>query len=510
MKRSRSWHSPLVAYASAHWHGELPPGTSLWLNWALPAALAAVVLAALTAWMTVDGAQLRLAGLAFALGWPAALALDLWGAVGAWRSAARTKLRQAPRKRALASLAVRAAVLLGLAATATLAVLQHGRQWVQALQFVAGVDPAGHATLQPMAEGQRLRLQGHIGIGDAERLLQALASPPPLRVLELDSSGGRYAEAKRLAAGLRGQGWTTRVSGDCRNACVLVLLAGQRRQLMPGGRPGFNRAGTEHASPLVRWLARRRLALLLADAGLLPIFVLKAMSMPSTLVWQPGPDELLRGAFVSKPARPLDLELPPAAQALPADYADALRANPLWQTIDQRFAGTADDALRRLLAVRDAGGDDDALQAAAQAAVEPLLPQLLFNAGPDLREPYARLLADQIAALPDAEACRRLLAGDASVRRSLPLALAEREAAWLVDAMIEPPRETRPRRATSPEHEVIRRTLGGHAPAALGRLLQPAAGDARACARAATLLDEMLALPPAERKLALRLAFETP
>jgi hypothetical protein len=95
------------------------------------------------------------------------------------------------------------------------------------------------------------------------------------------------------------------------------------------------------------------------------------------------------------------------------------------------------------------------------------------------------------------------------VRRGLPQRLVEREAAWLVDAMIEPARTTPPRRGSSAEHEVIRRRLGGHAPAALGRLRQPADGDDRACGRAAALLDDMLALPSAERKLALRLAFET-
>ena len=507
MKRSRPLARRLMQYARAHWYGELPLGDSLWINLLLPTTLGSLALATLAAAMGIDGPLLRPVALAFAAAWPAALALDLWGVVGTWRSAG---VRLGLRRRPLLPWAARAMAALVVVAAAALAWAQQGQVWVQALQIVVGRDPGGHAALARTPDGNRLQLHGPIGVGDAERLQPLLASPTPLRVLELDSSGGRYEEARRLAALVQQHGWHTRVTGECRNACVLVFRAGTQRQLMPQARLGFNRAGTEFPSPLARWLARRRLADGLAAAGLSPIFVLKAMSMPATLLWQPGADELLRGRFVSAPARPLDLELPLHAAATPGDHAAALRASPLWNRIDARFPGTQDTALQQLLAARGSGADADALQVAAQRVLEPLLGQLLYNAGPDLREPYARLLLEQIAAVPEPNACRDLLEGDAAVRRSLPAALAVREADWLLDALIEPLRTAPPKRGSSAEHEVIRRRLGGHAPAALGRLRRPAGGDNRACERAATLLGQMLELPLAERKLALRLAFETP
>ncbi|MFO1327107.1 MAG: hypothetical protein U1F56_07090 [Rubrivivax sp.] len=506
-RRRIPWQRRLRHHAVAHWRGELTVATSLWLHLLLPGALASLLLSALTVQLSVRGGLERLTGLLFVLVWPLALALVAWGAVGTWRAASvRLSLRQRPAQQH----AVRAGVALVVAGVATYAVLQQVPVAWAAARLLAGTDPLGHATLAPAGDGQRLRLSGHLGIGDAARLQGALAAAPPARVLELDLTGGRFPEARALAAQLRGQGWLTRVVGECRNACATLFLAGQWRQLMPGSHLGFNRAGADHVQPLTRWWARRQLADTLREAGLPPVFVMKTLITPSARVWHPGLDELQRERFVSAPERPLDLELPRAATAREADYDDALRAHPLWESIEARFPGTRADALQRLMTARAAGADDDALQVAAQEALEPLIGRLLFNAEHDLREPFAALLLDQIAALPDRRACRELLGGDAAMRRALPVALARREAAWLSDALIEPPRTSGPRRATGPEHEVIRRTLGEQAPAALARLRRPAPQDDRACERAATLLGEALALPPAERKLALRLAFESP
>lgn len=508
MARAIPWRRRLRSLAIAHWHGELPLATSLGWCYLLPALAGALLLAWLATRIEVDGAQLRLAAAAFVLAWPALLAVDTWGLVGTWRAAGLRLGRPGPGS-ALAW-AVRATVAAGVLLTAASAVLQQGALFWRSAQLALGRDPGGVATLA-QATGQALRLNGPIGLGDGRRLAQALqARPPESRLLELSSPGGRWHDAQQLAAALQGQGWTLRVAGPCHNACALLLRAGQRRQALPEAQIGFNRAGTEQASPLVRVLARRRLAQQLAEAGLEPIFVLKALSMPSTQLWQLQPDELDRGRFISRPPRPLDLELPPAATANAPDDLAALRVHRLWMAVDKRFPGSVDEAAQRLALARQAGGGDDLLQAAAQSVLEPLLGRLLFNAEHDLREPFARLLADQIAALPDPVACRGLLQGDAAVRRTLPLPLAEREAAWLHDALIEPPRTAPPRRASGPEHEVIRRTLGGHAPAALARLRQPTAGDDRACERASRLLGEALALPAPERKLALRLAFELP
>ncbi len=140
------------------------------------------------------------------------------------------------------------------------------------------------------------------------------------------------------------------------------------------------------------------------------------------------------------------------------------------------------------------------------------VPELLLDAGPEIREQFLALTVDQLATTRGAgpEACRAVLAGDAAVVHALPPALAQREAAWLMDAVAEPPQAVPPRRASSLEVEVMRRTLGDRAPALLANLGRPAQAEGRgpACELSTALMAEVLRLPAAERKLATRLMYQ--
>ena len=95
----------------------------------------------------------------------------------------------------------------------------------------------------------RLLLSGPIVAGDAERFLRTLFEPlvdKPLLLSEivLDSPGGNFAEALRLAALVKGLHLDSRVRGGgfCSSACFFVFLAGDRRlareQVAGEQRPG--------------------------------------------------------------------------------------------------------------------------------------------------------------------------------------------------------------------------------------------------------------------------------
>jgi hypothetical protein len=127
-----------------------------------------------------------------------------------------------------------------------------------------------------------------------------------------------------------------------------------------------------------------------------------------------------------------------------------------------------------------------------------------------LREKLVRLFIDELRSLDDADPqrCARLLAGDVTVRRQLPLALGLREAEWLTDALAEPPLASTAPSSSGVELEVIRRVLGRGAPAVLSNLRAPGRQPAMSCASLQALLEEVVKLAIPERRLALRLIAE--
>jgi hypothetical protein len=167
------------------------------------------------------------------------------------------------------------------------------------------------------------------------------------------------------------------------------------------------------------------------------------------------------------------------------------------------------------------------VQVQGQKVIEQHLPALLAEAGPELRESYLALLAQQMGAARGSEpspapagraaaapavpsACIGVLAGDAGARRSLNAELVQREAAWLIAAAAAAPtREAGGRTPSGVEQEVLRRRLGERSPALLAQAWQPGAllRPARDCERTLELMRAVAALPPAERRLATRLMF---
>ena len=500
---------PRGGFVATHWRGELPLGRSLWLHAVLAGGLAGLAATALSVLVDVTAGSVRLVAAAALLAWPLALALQAWGIVGAWRSAARP----VQRRPAWAGLASRGLLALLAALTLALAAWRDLPRAPTLLRLALGNDPQGQATVDPSPDGQRLRLRGWLGPGDAARVQQGMAAAPDVRVLELDLTGGRFQEALQLAGAVRGQGWTLRVNGSCLDACTVVLMAGKVRQLMPQSRWGIARPAPVSGNPVFKHLARQRLAALYRAAGVPAALVTTGLAMPRDFHWHAAWDELAAAGVATVQPHPLAVALPKLREAGAAELADTLHSHPRWHGLDQRFPGTIAAAVERVQAARANGADDDAAMLAALETVEPLLARLLFNASPELREQFARLLLEALQATrgdAGGSSCVGLLAGDAAARRAMPAELALREAVWMADAAAERPRETPPRVPSGIELEVVRRWLGPEAPALLAGLRHPGDAGERHCARITALLTHVLQLPPGERRLALRMAFERP
>jgi hypothetical protein len=504
-------------YIGRHWHGELTLPVAFWVNNFLLPVPVALAIGALAAWIALTGDFLRGGGIALLVAWPLLLLLTLWCIVGAWRSA--TAYRESGGSglwSALAKLYLFLSVV-GTLANVGVEFVPNAGDW---LRMARGVDPIGNLQTSVSPDGRKLRLEGPIGLGDAARVRRLVGEAKGVRIVELDSPGGRLVEAVAIAEVVRGGSWNTRATGDCESACTLIHMAGSRRQLMPGARLGFHRASTGTLNPVWDNLANRELARVYREAGLPERMIERTLATPASLMWHPTRDELAGAGLLSLTERPLDVELPLAAAGAPAtttDYAEALNTSDTWLALEQRFPGTSMEAAERMQAAQAAGADAGRVQVEGQRVVEARFAELLASPYHEVRETYAALLADQLAAARAAGpvACTAVLEADAEVRRALPAALVQREAAWIVFAAGAPPREERARSGSGGfstlELEVIRRRLGERAaPQLLGLWRGPGADRpaALACDRTIEWLRTVTALPVAERRLALRMIFE--
>lgn len=497
---------------SRHWHGELSLATSFWLNNVLLSIPAGFAIGALAAWITATGDLLRSGSVAVLVATPLLLLFNTWAIVGCWRAArGYLEIGGAALWGRLAQL------LLALGALGTLghAVFEFGPQAPTYLRLARGIDPIGNLRATLSSDGARMRLEGPIGAGDAARIGEQLKAAPQLRVLELDSPGGRLKEAERLAAVVRGKSLRTRTTGACESACTLLHMAGSRRQLQPGGKLGFHSAYTGTWNPVLDRLANRELARIYREAGLPEPFIQRTLATPPWQMWHPSRAELAAADLLSVPERPLDLELPPQPDAPAAEYGALMQASDVWLALERRVPGVMALAGGRMAAARREGADEPALQVSAQRVVEALLPELLTGASAVVQEPYLLLLIDQLdAALQQGgAACMAVLAGDAQARRALPPALVRREADWLIVAAAEAAPPAAPRPPSALEREVLERRLGPKAAAALPRTwraglnLPDPRDPAQECRRTLELLRAAAALPAAERRLAAKTIF---
>jgi hypothetical protein len=501
-------------YLSRHWHGDLSLPVSFWLNNVLLSVPAGMAVGALAAWITVTGDLLRSGSVAVLVSYPLLVLLSLWCTVGGWRSA---QMHVASGGSAVWARLAQLILAVGALSTAWSTLFEFGPSMGSYWRMARGIDPIGNLSASLSADQQRLLLKGPIGAGDAVRVKGLLAAAPRLRVVELDSPGGRLKEAETIAAAVRERQAVTRTTGHCESACTLIHLAGTRRQVLPGAKIGFHRADTGSHNPVLDRLVNLELARTYRTAGLPEIFVQKTLATPPWDMWYPSRAELASADLLHTPERPLDVDLPAEPLAEAPAYAELMRVNDAWLAIDQHRPGALAMAAQLMATARTAGAEDAAVQVQGQRVVQALLPSLLSGAEPWLLESYLGLLIDQTSAAQGIDAgtaCLAVLQGDAAARRSLPTHLLQRESSWLIDAATQPARKAASRGLTALEQEVLRRRLGDQAPALLanawrvGRNGPEPRVPLQECKRTLELLRAVAVLPGAERRLAARVIFD--
>lgn len=288
-------------FIARNWRGEYPLWVSYWIV-GIGTNIAAVgIPLVLTLLIRPQNGFWPIANFAFFVAvWLLISFALVWQFVGVWRSAnVRIAERAALGKGApwagLAKFVILIAVLQSAAAFVRIGVPQLSES--VRVAFLNDPDVPDYE-IHLLNGGTEIEIIGGIKYGLAEEFKKVLKASGQVRVVHLNSVGGRLGEGAALNAVIKENGLTTFVAAKCMSACTLAFAGGKQRVLKKGAVLGFHRGafGGEDQVDDHRGGLQRRIFL---DAGFNPAFVDKALSTPNKEIFTPPESELLAQGVIT-------------------------------------------------------------------------------------------------------------------------------------------------------------------------------------------------------------------
>jgi hypothetical protein len=436
------------SFSDRFWHGEVSLAVSFWLVGLGILLAVAALLTGLVLFMRRQDFNPYQVMAALAAIWGGAAFTLAFLSVGICRSAARHRVERRMAKRwtgwATAAQATMAALALALAG----AFSQYGAADVYEgwrMAFLGDPDIPPYS-IRLMRDGSEAEIIGGFKFGLAKSAGRLFAGAPDLRIVHLNSGGGRLGEAIQLARLIRERGLSTYTSASCASACTIAYMAGHERLLLAGAKLGFHRAffgGNEYGDAMGG---------LLTAGGATPDFVKLAMTHPAATIWYPTDAELQSGKVITATVDAYrfaasGLGVQPTFEDFKAELRRAREFAAIEAADPRVFADTAELYERRYTEGASAGRIADEIRA---TKFQPLLRQRLPLVDDTLMVGYANLMADQYDLLgTDPDLCYEIAtrASGSQSTRLMPAGLQERG----IDLSDQVLRSTTRRRPTTPD-----------------------------------------------------------
>lgn len=417
------------SFVRRFWRGDVPLAFSYW-GVGLPLIFVVALLLGIVSFVMHRQAfnPYEVVG-ALGIVWGTIILAFLFQSVGVWRSATRHRRIAATfGKLGIWGVAAQAVIVLSAGGLAYEVGRQGVPQLVEGWRMAVEGDPdIPPFSMRLMRDGTEAEITGGFKYGLARDAALLFAKAPNLRVVHLNSGGGRLGEAIELAKLIRARGLATYTSASCSSACTIAFVAGRDRYLKGGARIGFHRAVFAGAE------SSNEMRALLEAAHVEPAFVERAIDQPANTIWYPTEKELAAANVIMAVVddnryAASGLGLQPTLD----DFKAALRRVPMFSAMQEAspkaFDDTAELYERRYFEGVPDGRIADEIRTTKFA---PLLRARLVSAPDDLLIDYARLMADQFDALGtrDVEACFEFAtrAADDTITQMLPDELRKRE-----------------------------------------------------------------------------------
>jgi hypothetical protein len=504
-------------FVARNWRGEFPLWVSYWVFGLVGnIAIAAIPLVLAGIIQSKPGFHpLYLFSLIVSI-WIGIVMVSVWQWVGVWRSSNRNieqrarQLRKAPWARIAKFMTVIAFLQLGLALI-TAAVPQVTE--MSRIAFLNDPDIPEYA-LRVMRNGTEAEITGGIKFGLAADFTKILRASRQIRVVHLNSIGGRIGEGEALYDVIKNNHLITYVSERCLSACTLAFSAGRERVLGHGAILGFHRGSFagEDLKDTPELEGQRKI---FTAAGFDPEFIVRALATPNAQMWSPSESELLRAGVITRVSNGSDY----AYSGFPPDLSKAYffetlaKSADVYAAIRDRLPKRYDEMVDTFYQAVVDGRTETETSTEIHQLLTHIISDLRLSASDDLLIDAGNLYEDQFTWLQQQgpSACYQFgktgtHAGD------YPEALASRELD-IQARMVRSSAAKSNAREPSPElwKKLYRKLSGkGISKADIDLIGKNNIGDlqqSRYCAVMLALYKEIVALPPAEAAQVIRSVF---
>jgi len=393
-------HTNIIA---RYWRGEYSLGVAYWGFGILGGFIAALIpFIVQLLFASKNDYEPRLIFATLITTWFGVSVVAMWQIVGLWRSANRriAERARAHKKAPWAGLAKVAVILNVMAlasqfATATLPQLDE--TWKMAFQGDPGLPDY---SIRIMHDGSEVEISGGFKYGLTDDLERILRASPQIRVVHLDSIGGRIGEAEKLNKLIKERGIVTYVSHQCLSACTIAFAAGHERWLLQGAVLGF------HAPTFPGWSnealsqATKSQRELFTRAGFSRDFILRALGTPSTELLKPTTEELLDSKVITGVSNGGEFAMSGYGAITRETLSLKLATiSPAYESLKDRFPDAYSSIVSVFFDGYVKGKTQAELLASLRVNVQSALAEIRPNADDDVLVDFGSLLVEQYQAL---------------------------------------------------------------------------------------------------------------
>jgi hypothetical protein len=424
-------------FIARYWRGEYSLGISYWWFGFIGNITVTVLAAGIVLLFRTDrGYEPRAIFGSLICIWLVIVVFVVWQVTGVWRSANRLiARRQAVGKRAGWATLSKIVVVLGLFGSLNAFFTSGLPQLVETSRMAFLDDPDIPAySIRVMRNGTEAEITGGFKYGLTDDFSKVLKASRQIKVVHLDSIGGRVGEAIRLNSVLKAQGVDTYVSNGCYSACTIAFAAGRNRFIRKGAILGFHAPAFPGMTASELQSATLDQKQLFIKAGFNKKFVDRALSTPSSDMWKPSADLMAAADVITGLSNGTEF----AVSGLGADVskngmANTLaRALPLLQALKDRFPKDYDGIISTYYDDYIAGKTEAEAVVSARAKILLIISTLQPLADDAVLADMGAVFADQYAALgaKSPALCYRFasgIGGKANIGEDLPISLVNRE-----------------------------------------------------------------------------------
>jgi hypothetical protein len=424
-------------FVAQNWRGEYPLWVSYWIIGLLTNVFAVAVASVVGAFTAESYHPFGVLAFLLML-WSSIAALSVWHLVGIWRSAQRRIAeRAAAGKRAPWAGLAKIMVCLGAVQIVGLMIRTGIPQLAEATSIAFMDDPdIPSYSIRVMNDGSEAEIAGGIKFGlssDFEKILNASRG---VRVVHLDSIGGRLGEGKKLNALIKSRDLDTYVDVKCLSACTLAFVAGRQRILKHGAQLGFHRGAFAGEDELDGSLERA----VYVAAGVSSPFIDRALATKNADMWRPSEADLISAGVVTKISTGDEYAIASDAGRLTRDDWDKglQKTAAVYAVMKEKYPKSYNEILDTFLDGSTKGTPQAQIMRQARAKLSSLVKTMLPYADDAVLIEFGRLVVDQYRAIQsqDKVSCYRFASGegDENIVRLIPKDLLQRELE--VDAQI--------------------------------------------------------------------------